>query len=191
LEEMSRRGRARVDAFLDRFETGAHAWDGLTEDARTALAEWALDEKDGGTGLEKSVHRAVESWNTEREELRRRRAHINSNLDALQKLPRTPDREAAVQALEAEDLLISSEQQDIGDLTALTDEERDREVRRLRGSAGRLGADVSAFESAHWIGVLERYALLPNFTLVDDAVTLDATLIWQDDDGHWKHEAAS
>ena len=191
LEEMNRRGRARVDAFLDRFETGAHAWDGLTEDARTALAEWALDEKDGGTGLEKSVHRAVESWNTEREELRRRRAHINSNLDTLQKLPRTPDREAAVQALEAEDLLISSEQQDIGDLTALTDEERDREVRRLRGSAGRLGADVSAFESAHWIGVLERYALLPNFTLVDDAVTLDATLIWQDDDGHWKHEAAS
>src|SRR5699024_10066418 len=136
-------------------------------------------------------HRAVESWNTEREELRRRRAHINSNLDTLQKLPRTPDREAAVQALEAEDLLISSEQQDIGDLMALTDEERDREVRRLRGSAGRLGADVSAFESAHWIGVLERYALLPNFTLVDDAVTLDATLIWQDDDGHWKHEAAS
>src|SRR5699024_154582 len=35
LEEMNRRGRARVDAFLDRFETGAHAWDGLTEDART------------------------------------------------------------------------------------------------------------------------------------------------------------
>ena len=61
--------------------------------------------------------------------------------------------------------------------------------RRLRGSAGRVGAEVSALESAHWIGVLERYGLLPNFTLVDDAVTLDATLIWQDEDGRWQHEA--
>ncbi|MEO2096612.1 MAG: DEAD/DEAH box helicase [Brachybacterium sp.] len=191
LDEMRRRGRARVDAFLDRFETGAHAWDGLTKDAREALAEWALDEEEGSTGLEQAVHRAVENWNSEREGLRRRRARINENLDALQSLPSSPDRDAARQALEAEDLLISAEQEDIGDAPTLTDEEKAREVRRLRGSAGRLGADVSALESAHWIGVLERYALLPNFTLVDDAVTLDATLIWQDDDGHWKHEAAS
>src|SRR5699024_4545104 len=79
----------------------------------------------------------------------------------------------------------------IGAEPALTDEERETERRRLHGSAGRVGAEASARDSAHWIGVLELYGLLPNFTLVDDAVDLEATVIWQDEEDRWQHEAAS
>ncbi|MGO1201386.1 MAG: DEAD/DEAH box helicase, partial [Dermabacteraceae bacterium] len=191
LEEMGRRGPDRVDEFLARFATGAHAWDGLTDEARTNLRDWALPKDGGSSGLETAIHHAVQAWNAERDELRRRREHVNRNLEELQKLPADEERAAALQALSAESLLISAEQEEIGDPTVLDDEERRAEMRKLRGSAGRVGAEVSAHESAHWIGVLERFALLPNFTLVDDAVALDATLIWQDDDGRWQHEAST
>ncbi|WP_010533112.1 DEAD/DEAH box helicase [Brachybacterium squillarum] len=190
LEEMSRRGNDRIEAFLGTFAPGEHAWDGLTEEAREDLRAWARTTEQG-SGLQQAVHDAVRSWNAEREELRRRRAHVQQNLAALAELPTDEERAAAIQALTAESLLISAEQEEIGDPEALSDDERRAEARRLRGSAGRVGAEVSALESAHWIGVLERFALLPNFTLVDDAVALDATLIWQDEAGHWQHEAST
>lgn len=191
LEEMRARGPAHVDRFLGRFATGTHAWDGLTEEARDGLRAWALSRADGGSGLINAVERAVTRWNTTREELRHRRARIQENLDQLESVPSTEERDEAKNALRAEDLLVSAEQELIGAEPALTDEERETERRRLRGSAGRVGAEVSALDSAHWIGVLELYGLLPNFTLVDDAVNLEATVIWQDDDGRWQHEAAS
>src|SRR5699024_2703787 len=97
-------------------------------------------------------------------------------------------RAEALASLRAEDLLICAEQEEIGADTTMTPEEQDAERRRLRGRAGQLGAEVSALDSAHWIGVLERYGLLPNFTLVDDAVQLEATVIWKDEEGVWKHD---
>src|SRR5699024_12619678 len=72
-----------------------------------------------------------------------------------------------------------------------TAEEQETERRRLRGRAGQLAAEVSALDAAHWIGVLERYGLLPNFTLVDDAGELEATVLWTDEDETWKHEPVS
>lgn len=191
LAEMDARGSAHVDRFLDRFAIGTHSWDGLTEHAAEALRSWAVPQDGGSSELAATVHRAVERWTASREELRRRRARIQENLDKLEAVPSTEERDQARAALQAEDLLISAEQETIGADPALSDEERETERRRLRGSAGRVGAEVSALDSAHWIGVLELYGLLPNFTLVDDAVNLEATVIWQDEDGRWQHEAAS
>ena len=191
ITEMETRGADHVDRFLARFTTGTHAWDGLTEDAAQTLRDWALPGPDGGSGLVTTIQAAVKHWNAGREELRRRRARIQENLEQLDAVPSTEERDEARAALRAEDLLVSAEQEAIGAEPALTDEERETERRRLHGSAGRVGAEASARDSAHWIGVLELYGLLPNFTLVDDAVDLEATVIWQDEEERWQHEAAS
>src|SRR5699024_6090271 len=159
LQELQRNGERHLDRFLDRFTTGTHSWDGLTEDARAELRTWVLPKGEGPSGLETAIRGAVDQWNLSREELRRRRARMQDNIEQPEHQP-------------------------------LTDEQ-DTERRRLRGRAGQLSAEVSAFDAAHWIGVLERYGLLPNFTLVDDAVQLEATVIWKDEDETWKHEPVS
>ncbi|MGO2314024.1 MAG: DEAD/DEAH box helicase, partial [Brachybacterium tyrofermentans] len=144
LAEMDTRGSDHVERFLNRFATGTHAWDGLTQQAAEALRAWALPTGDGSSELAGAVQNAVNRWNASREELRRRRARIQENLDKLETVPSTEERDQAKAALQAEDLLISAEQDAIGADPALSDEERDKERRRLRGSAGRLGAEVSA-----------------------------------------------
>lgn len=191
IEELQRNGERHLERFLDRFTTGTHSWDGLTEDARTELHTWALPQGDGPSGLETALRSKVEEWNLSREELRRRRARIQDNIEQLENQPVTDERAEAMAALRAEDLLISAEQEEIGAEPGMSAEEQDKERRRLRGRAGQLSAEVSALDSAHWIGVLERYGLLPNFTLVDDAVQLEATVIWKDEDETWKHEPVS
>src|SRR5699024_3290996 len=188
IEEIRRNGKIHLDRFLGRFEAGTHSWDGLADSAREELRAWVLPEGDAASGLESALHSAVERWNHNREELRRRRARIQDNIDQLENQPLTDERAEALASLRAEDLLISAEQEEIGADTTMTPEEQDAERRRLRGRAGQLGAEVSALDSAHWISVLERYGLLPNFTLVDDAVQLEATVIWKDEEGVWKHD---
>lgn len=191
LEELHRAGERYVERFLGRFEAGTHSWNGLAAEAREELRAWALAHGDNASGLETAVHGAVAQWNRSREELRRRRTRIQDNIEQLESQPLTEERAETIATLRAEDLLISAEQDAIGAESGLSPEEREKEGRRLRGRAGQLGAEVSALESAHWIGVLERYGLLPNFTLVDDAVALEATVIWQDEDGTWKHDPVS
>ncbi|GAA1730478.1 DEAD/DEAH box helicase [Brachybacterium phenoliresistens] len=191
VEELQQRGPAYVDRFLAQFTIGAHAWDGLTEQARDALRAWALPDAEGRSGLVTTIERAAGAWRDKRDELRRRRARIQDNLDELEAVPDPEAREETRRVLEAENLLISAEQEILGDETVLTEEEREAERRRLRGTAGRLSAEAAAVDTAHWIGVLEMHGLLPNFTLVDDAVALEATVIWQDDDGTWQHVAAT
>lgn len=195
IEELQRNGERHLERFLDRFTTGTHSWDGLTEDARTELRTWALPTGEGPSGLETAIRNAVDQWNLSREELRRRRARIQDNIEQLENQPLTDERAEAMASLRAEDLLISAEQEEIGAEsgagTSMTSDEQDKERRRLRGRAGQLSAEVSALDSAHWISVLERYGLLPNFTLVDDAVQLEATVIWKDEDETWKHEPVS
>jgi ATP-dependent helicase YprA (DUF1998 family) len=193
IEEMTRNGKAHVDRFLGRFATGSHSWDGLTDQARQELRGWALPSEDGGTSrLVETIQDAVRRWNASREELRRRRSRIQENLEKLENIPDPDERAQTSESLRAEDLLISAEQAAMGAPEAtLTEEEREKERRSLRARAGQIGAEASALDTAHWIGVLERYALLPNFTLVDDSVALEATVIWKDDDGTWHHDPVS
>src|SRR5699024_9966542 len=188
LEELQRNGERHLERFLDRFTTGTHSWDGLTEDARAELRTWVLPKGEGPSGLETALRSKVEEWNLSREELRRRRARIQDNIEQLENQPVTDERAEAMAALRAEDLLISAEQEEIGAEPGMSAEEQDKERRRLRGRAGQLSAEVSALDAAHWISVLERYGLLPNFTLVDDAVQLEATVIWKDEDETWRSE---
>ena len=197
IEENQRNGQRHLDRFLDRFTTGTHSWDGLTDGARQELRDWALPggPETGQSGLVASLHEAVRRWSAKREELSRRRARIQDNIARLEEQPVTDERAETMEALLAEDVLISSEQEAIGAASEaeghLTAEEQQKEQRRLHGRAGQLSAEASALDSAHWISVLERYGLLPNFTLVDDAVELEATVIWQDEEGVWKHDPVS
>lgn len=191
LDELQRNGERHLERFLGRFTTGTHSWDGLTEGARTELRTWALPQGGVPSGLETAIRGAVAQWNLSREELRRRRARIQDNIEQLENQPLTDERAEAMASLRAEELLISAEQEEIGAEPGMLAEEQDKERRRLRGRAGQLSAEVSALDAAHWIGVLERYGLLPNFTLVDDAVQLEATVIWKDEDETWKHEPVS
>jgi replicative superfamily II helicase len=65
-------------------------------------------------------------------------------------------------------------------------EEEDDDLRRLTGERKAVVAMLQAHRNEYTINALERLGLLPNYTLVDDAVTLTATLWWKDDDGNYE-----
>ncbi|WP_311203182.1 DEAD/DEAH box helicase [Brachybacterium sp. p3-SID957] len=196
LADVTQHGERRIEEFLSGFENAEEPWAGLTTDAATALRTWVTDRSKGSTGLEKTVHGAVQRWNTARESLIRRRHAIERNLRDL-------DADAAAHAdsievraqLEAEKNLLDIQVDDLdgadGTRAGADPAEVEKDRRRLRSSAGRIRAEVSTVDTAHWIAVLERFGLLPNFTLVDDGVTLEATLIWQTDDGAWRHSGVA
>ena len=64
---------------------------------------------------------------------------------------------------------------------AATDEDR-RELRTARGTLRILSKHIKELTLEHWVGVLERYGILPNYTLLDDSVTLDVGITWIDPD---------
>jgi len=64
---------------------------------------------------------------------------------------------------------------------AATDD--DRQALRSAEAARKLTASQLAhLRSTYWISVLEEYGLLPNYTLIDDTITLDVGLSWTDPD---------
>ncbi|MFC3404534.1 DEAD/DEAH box helicase [Brachybacterium conglomeratum] len=196
LEDVERFGTDRTDEFLATFENADSPWLGLVTDAAESLREWATDRSKGSTGLEGTVHGAVQRWNAEREKLIRRRAAIERNLQDLDRNAAAHADSAAVRAqLEAEQTLLDIQVDDLDGVdqaaAGARNDEVEKDRRRLRSSAGRLRAEVSAVDTAHWVSVLERFGLLPNFTLLDDGVTLEATLIWESADGQWRHTGAA
>ena len=64
---------------------------------------------------------------------------------------------------------------------AATDDDR-RACKIAKGSLQLLGAQIHDLTGDYWIAVLERYGVLPNYTLLDDAVTLDVGVTWIDPD---------
>jgi hypothetical protein len=54
-----------------------------------------------------------------------------------------------------------------------------------------IAGQLAHLRSSYWIGVLEEYGLLPNYTLLDDSVTLDVGLSWTDPDtGNFEYGSA-
>ncbi|RKQ90891.1 ATP-dependent helicase YprA (DUF1998 family) [Solirubrobacter pauli] len=61
--------------------------------------------------------------------------------------------------------------------------EDDKVALRTAKAARRLaGAQLDHLQGQYWISILEEHGILPNYTLLDDAVALDVTLSWIDPD---------
>jgi ATP-dependent helicase YprA (DUF1998 family) len=133
---------------------------GLGDAAATRLREWATPSGDPGTsGLAASVRDAVQRWNTELQTITRRRADIGEAM---------PDLEAAAERGVESDA---------------------RDALRAAQAADRLlRAQQTELTTGYWIAALERFGLLPNYTLLDDSVRLDAAVSWIDPDTSEWHD---
>jgi ATP-dependent helicase YprA (DUF1998 family) len=67
------------------------------------------------------------------------------------------------------------------DSSAATDDDR-RALRSAEVARKLTGGQLGHLKGEYWIGVLEEHGLLPNYTLLDDSVTLDVGLSWTDPD---------
>ncbi len=131
-------------------------FDGLL-DARTqdTLRAWATGAADGTpSGLVAHLREVVHRWNRDVHELTDRRTAVDAAIPEFEKRANSP---------------------------AATDEDK-RELRTAKGTLRVLGKHVKELTTEHWVGVLERYGVLPNYTLLDDSVTLDVGITWIDPD---------
>ena len=126
----------------------------LGEPAREGLREWVDPHGSIGTSaLADDVRRAVQRWVTETASVRRRRAEIEKAM---------PELEAAV-------------------ARGVEDDAQDA-LDAARSASRHLGKQQRQLTDEFWISALERVGLLPNYTLIDDSVTLDAVVSWVDPD---------
>lgn len=132
----------------------------LGEAAAGRLTEWAIPSGEPGTsGLAASVRDAVHRWNVELLTVTRRRTEIGNALPDLEK--------AAEHGVESDA----------------------KDAFRAAQAADRmLRAQQTALTDGYWIGALERFGLLPNYTLLDDSVRLDAAVSWIDPDTSEWHD---
>ena len=150
-------------ASAERLTEFVTAFDGLlSDDVLEAIRLWATPDAElGSSGLAASVYRAVQRWNDEGNLLKYRRKAIEDAMPALQKAavhPATKDDDDVKEALRSAESAL-------------------RMLGRLRGDL---------FDEP-WIGALERFGLLPNYTLLDDSVRLDVSLSWYDEEtGGWQ-----
>lgn len=132
----------------------------LGDSAGESLRDWAKPADEVGTSaLASTVRDAVRRWNDDVQTVSRRRAEV---VDAL------PDLEAAAERgleADAKDALRAAQAAE----------------RMLYRQLGKLTTD-------YWIGALERFGLLPNYTLLDDSVRLDAAVSWIDPDSSEWHD---
>ncbi|GAA4693931.1 DEAD/DEAH box helicase [Phytohabitans rumicis] len=64
---------------------------------------------------------------------------------------------------------------------AATDDDK-QALRSAEATRKLTAGQLAHLRSTYWISVLEEYGLLPNYTLLDDTVTLDVGLSWTDPD---------
>ncbi|MGM7669838.1 DEAD/DEAH box helicase [Microbacterium sp. A93] len=139
---------------------------GLADHVVAGLHAWATPQDDGNWPVDASlgahVHAAVAEFARVQDDLQRHIHDIEVALPVLAQVAQSP---------------------------AASDE--DKRDHRLAEVAYRL-ADKEAKEhrGGHWVSALEERGLLPNYTLLDDTVTLDARVTWLDPDtGEYESEA--
>ena len=151
---------ADAQGHLDRFLS---TFDDLAITAVSALTRWVVPADGKGTsGLASHLFKASYRWAKTVEELEFRRAAIQAALPELK--------------LKAES-------------SAATDDEK-RAERSARATLKLIGGQLFNLRGVHWISVLEEYGILPNYTLLDDSVSLDVSLSWFDpDSGGYESDA--
>lgn len=131
----------------------------LALESQEQLAVWAMEADDGEpSGLARHLVRASELWNADVMELSERRKQIEQALPEL------------------EEAIVRTQQ--------LGDDDRDdlQALRTAKATLGMIGGQLKELRGGYWISVLEAYGILPNYTLLDDSVTLDVGLSWKDAD---------
>nr|WP_245325760.1 DEAD/DEAH box helicase [Paeniglutamicibacter terrestris] len=131
----------------------------LAQESLDLLTGWATERTDGEpSGLSRHLIRASGLWVADVAELVERRKQIEAAL---------PELEAAI-----------ARTQQLGD------DERDdlQALRTAKATLGMIGGQLKELRGGYWISVLEAYGILPNYTLLDDTVTLDVGLSWKDAD---------
>ncbi|KAA0087221.1 DUF1998 domain-containing protein [Mycolicibacterium sp. P9-64] len=142
-----------ADALLDGFL--AQFGDQLSAEAVGALRSWASAPPSGGpSGLTQRLMAAAHQWQLDLKELTERQSTVDADLPEFERRASSP---------------------------AATDDDR-RAFKIAKGSRKLLGAQITSLTRDYWISVLERYGVLPNYTLLDDAVTLDVGVTWIDPD---------
>lgn len=140
------------------------AFEGLDPDVVEGLRAWAVPdpEWDPHESLGALVHRASTDWQRSDEALQRRRTEIEEALPALQAAAESP---------------------------AASDDDR-RDYRAAEAAYRLTGRELSDLRSQHWVSALEERGILPNYTLLDDTVTLEARVTWIDPEtGAYESEA--
>lgn len=161
LGDLIDRAESRHNEYLADFLGTFSQLDPGVEDA---LRDWATPRDDErSSGLAREVLDASTLWNEEYAALAFRRQEVEESIDGLEKEAESPANKG-----------VDSYQLDLNSARASA-----RLLRRLL----RDKADDP------WVGALEKYGLLPNYTLFDDAVELDVTLNWVDPDtGEYQHD---
>lgn len=153
IEDATANATAYLTEFLNQFG------ERISPDSAARLTAWASRHDDGEpSGLARHLIRAAGEWKADVDELDSRRKEIGNAL---------PELEAAAAQAERLDDKTSDAHQAVRTAKATLKMIRDQ-LKQLRGQ--------------YWISVLEAYGVLPNYTLLDDSVSLDVGLSWKDAD---------
>ena len=133
--------------------------DRISTDSAARLTAWASRHNDGEpSGLARHLVRAAGEWKADVDELDARRKEIGNALPELEA--------AAAQATRLEDKTSDAHQA----------------VRTAKATLKMIRDQLKLLRGQYWISVLEAYGVLPNYTLLDDSVSLDVGLSWKDAD---------
>lgn len=145
--------RRFTDSFTDAGTPGLTALAAWATPTRTETAGTGEDETEPDT-FETTIYRAVREHTRDVEDLRRQRKEIEDAIPAL--------REAA-------------------EHSAATDDDK-RALRSAIGASRLMKRVLQDLTGETWISGLELRGLLPNYSLLDDSVELDAQVTWVDPD---------
>lgn len=127
----------------------------LSETSVSALRRWATPPSSGQiSDMARHLVKAAQLWSKDVEELDLRRKEIDAQL---------PELEARAESTAATADDVQAPKTAYATLKMLA-----HQLHELRGD--------------YWIKVLEEYGVLPNYTLLDDSVTLDVGVSWRDMD---------
>ncbi|WIY83987.1 DEAD/DEAH box helicase [Propionimicrobium sp. PCR01-08-3] len=169
-----------IDAFLDTFAD-------LDPSAKSTLQAWATPgETPCSSDLAAMVYSAVGSWRHEQESLVHRKDQILKVLGELEKASNlhgssSEDR----QHFEAAKAELDLVEQQLARATTM-------DQRTAQGALLHVNKQIAETGTEYWISALERVGIFPNYTLLDDTVTLDIAMNWLNPDtGQYEHEPVS
>ncbi|USQ79188.1 DEAD/DEAH box helicase [Ornithinimicrobium faecis] len=152
---------AHAEDYLGKF---LGAFDGLDPAVVDGLKRWAVPDPDWDVeeSLGALVHRASTEWQRGEESLERRRQEIEDALPSLQAAAESP---------------------------AASDDDK-RAWRSAEAAYKLTKRELAELRTQHWVSALEERGILPNYTLLDDMVTLEARVTWVDPEtGTYESEA--
>ncbi|MHA7181623.1 DEAD/DEAH box helicase [Arthrobacter sp. MDB2-24] len=153
IQDATANAKTHLAEFLNQFSGK------ISDGSRERLIGWASEHDDGEpSGLARHLIRAAAEWKGDIDELEARRKEIDKALPELET--------AAAEAERLEDKSSDAVQA----------------LRTAKATLRMIGSQLKQLRGDYWISVLEAYGVLPNYTLLDDSVSLDVGLSWKDAD---------